>query len=506
MRVGVGEYAIIFVHPADGCTSCRDPLSINRNLEHVLTYSSYFARRTPKGAAIALAFLTACSACDSARPVEPDASAPVLRVTFPTSTEYDRNGDALVDFEVSWSDMLGEVDTASFRVRSLNGLNGTFNDSINVLAGWKVTRRDNEGIVFSETLANLLHGGLNRIEMSVRDVAGNIAVDTVTLELPHGAFYDSIPSQIVNTGSSHARGVVVCPDDRRVYATIGRHLVVIDADSLTIIGAYTTPAVMDQQNLPFCIPGEDILYVTYAVGRFSRSGLHWLPEVRPGFASFGIDQSRSDPNILFVGEYERIGIVDRAQAARIGSIDIARDSIADDEVYVDLASHPNGRKLYATRRRGGGILVVEPQTGNVLSVIDLEPQLEETPGRSDGIELSPDGRRLYVALLDAVPRGLLEIDTDTDKPLRRIGMANEVPQELAVSPSGQRIFVTTQDRRDIPSVNVLVDVASFQVIKEFPRPRAPGTIRIDGGVAFHPNGKLIFVGRDMTIDVYLNRE
>jgi hypothetical protein len=455
---------------------------------------------------LAAVFLLASSGCDRSQPVEPDTKPPVLRVIFPRDSEYDRDGDALADFEISWSDIQGEVDAASFSVRPLSGLNGAYADSANILGGWRVSQRDQDGIAFSETLDNLLHGGLNRIEISVRDVDGNLAADTITIDLPQGAFYDSIPSQVTPTGSSHARGVVVCPDDRRVYATIGRNIVVVDADSLKLIGAFNYAGVMDQMNLPFCVPGDDILYVTYSVERFSRSRLQWLPRVPQSFLSFGIDQSRADPNLLFVGEYEYIGIIDRARGAHIGSINIPRDSVLPDEVYLDLASHPNRRKLYATQRWAGGILVVEPQTGTVLSVIDLEPNLPETRGGSDGIELSADGRRLYVALLNGVPTGLLEIDTETDKPLRRLGMANEVPQELAISPSGKRIFVTTQDRRDIPSVNVLVDVETFQPIQEFPRPRAPGAIRIDGGVGFHPNGKLIFVGRDMSIDVYLNRE
>jgi DNA-binding beta-propeller fold protein YncE len=118
-------------------------------------------------------------------------------------------------------------------------------------------------------------------------------------------------------------------------------------------------------------------------------------------------------------------------------------------------------------------------------------------------------------LRDGVPRGSIETDTNTDLTLRRLALENDVPQELAISPSGKRIFITTQDRFSEPSHNVLVDVATFQPIKEFPRPRALGALRIDGGVAFHPNGKFIFVGRtafppssvvEMTIDVYLNRE
>lgn len=84
-----------------------------------------------------------------------------------------------------------------------------------------------------------------------------------------------------------------------------------------------------------------------------------------------------------------------------------------------------------------------------------------------------------------------------------------VPQVLALSPSERRMFVTTQDRfTNLPSQNVLIDMDNWRVLVEFPRPRPAGEIRFDGGMAFHPNGKLIFVGHnvDVDVDVYLSRE
>jgi DNA-binding beta-propeller fold protein YncE len=442
--------------------------------------------------------------CDS-KTTEPDAAPPVLAIAFPNNGDYDRDSDGLVDFEITWSDD-SQIDSSSFKVRPLGGVNGALDGSPNVLPGWRTASKSQNGIVFEESLDNLLHGGSNQVELSVADMRGNIVVDTIQVDLPHGALLNSIPTGVAPTGSSHARGVVVCPDDRRVYATVGRNIVVIDADSLKLIGSFPNPDVMDQLNLPLCVPNDDVLYVTYAVSRFDRSDLRWLSEVRPAFGSFGITQSSADANELYVGELGGyIGIIDRAQASRAGSIDLASNPDEPDERFYDLVMLPNRNKLYATRLFAGGIIAVDPVAGNLLSTLDLEPN-NVSLGRSDAIELSPDGRWLYVALLDAIPPGLVEIDVDSDAARRRIGFANDIPQELAVSPSGRRIFVTTQDRNSTPSVNVLVDAHSFQVIQQFARPRAPGMLRIDAGVAFHPNGKFIFVGRDVFIDVYLNRE
>jgi DNA-binding beta-propeller fold protein YncE len=454
-------------------------------------------------AGVATLVLTIQLGCDS-ESIEPDNKAPALTIAFPTSSSYDRDSDGLVDFEITWSDD-SQIDSASFSVRPLTGVNGPL-DGGDVLPGWRISSKTANGIVFEETLANLLHGGTNRIEFTVADSRGNTVSDTLQLELPHGALIDSIPTGVAPTGSSHARGVTVCPD-RRVYATVGRYIVVADADSLKLIGAFPDPFNMDQLNLPFCVGGDSVLYVTYLNGRFDRANLRWLPEITPLALTFGIAQSATDPNLIYVGEADGyIGIIDRARATRIASVNLPRDSVDPDERFFDLATLPNRNKLYATRLIDGGLIAVDPTTGAVIATIPLEQPELGVLARSDAIEPSHDGGVLYVALLDAVPRGLLELDTNTDRPLRRLALDDAVPQELALSPSGRRIFVTTQDRTSIPSANVLVDVQTFRVIQEFPRPRAAGALRIDGGVAFHPNGKLIFVGRDMTIDVYLNRE
>jgi DNA-binding beta-propeller fold protein YncE len=121
--------------------------------------------------------------------------------------------------------------------------------------------------------------------------------------------------------------------------------------------------------------------------------------------------------------------------------------------------------------------------------------------------LSQDSRRLYVAVLDGGPRGIAEIDTEADSIVRRLGTDDAVPQEVAISPSGRRLFLTTQDRWEgSASDNLLVDTFSLTILARLARPRQERRVRYDGGVAFHPNGNLVFVARDTGVDVYLNRE
>jgi DNA-binding beta-propeller fold protein YncE len=220
-------------------------------------------------------------------------------------------------------------------------------------------------------------------------------------------------------------------------------------------------------------------------------------------------QSRANANVLYVGELESggVGTIDRAQAVRTGEIGIPWSGTPENPEYVfDLAVLAGDTKLYLTRYLDGGVIVANPATGAILSRIGVGGAGWPDSGRTDAFVLSHDDQHLYVAVLDGNPRGVVDIYTVTDRVVRTLPLFGYVPQELALSPDGTRLFVTTQDRVPTePSENVLIDIPTWQVIARFPRPRV-GTLRFDGGVAFHPNGKLIFVGRDRMIDVYLERE
>jgi DNA-binding beta-propeller fold protein YncE len=287
--------------------------------------------------------------------------------------------------------------------------------------------------------------------------------------------------------------------------TAGRRLVVVDADSLIVRGIVRNDGAFDDLQIPLCIPGDPILYVTETLERFDRPTMQWAPRAT-AFGAVGIIQSRSDPNILYVGESiaGTIGIIDRLQAKRVGQL---LGFSSETEFVFDLAVLTADAKLYATRYADGGILVIEPRTNSILGRIAVGGPTWPDLGRTDAIVLSADDRWLYAAVLDGDPRGVVKIDTRTDSVVRTLPLLNHVPQELALSPSERRMFVTTQDRwAGVPSQNVLVDVVNWTVLQEFPRPRPPGEFRFDGGVAFHPNGKLIFVGHNLDVDIYLSRE
>lgn len=456
--------------------------------------------------AVALGTVVGSTACldNGLKPEPRDTTPPSFQVVTPQDTLYDTDGDRLLDIELTWTDSAGAVDPAGVRVRSLAGVNGAADSSTNLLDVWRVERLDSLGLVVHETLEDLLHGGANQLEITLPDTAGNVLVDTISFTLPHGAFVKTILTG-VSGGLIPAGGVTICPDDGRLYMTAGRNIVVVDPDSLRLMAVVYHGMAADALVKPLCIPGDPVLYVSETVERFDRPSRQWLPRVTGSFQSQAIALSRADPNRVYVGEARSgtIGLIDRAQNQRVGQL---LPFAPTNEYIFDLVVLDNDTKLYATRYAETGILVLDPGRDSVLARIAVGGPTWPDYGRTDALALSGDGTRLFAAVLDGDPRGAAEIDTRTDTVVRTLPLPNYVPIDLALSPSERRMFVTTQDRFAAPSENVLVDVAGWQVLQSFARPRPNGVIRYDRDIVFHPNGKLIFVTHDFDLDVYLSRE
>jgi len=453
----------------------------------------------------AAAIWLACSGETIVTPPPPpgppgDTLPPVIAVVSPTGASYDEDGDKLVDFRIGISDSGGLVDPSSITVRALDGVSGPADGSANMLGPWPVELQDTSQLVFHETLENLLHGGDNQVEISVSDTAGNVARDTITFTLPHGVLLKTL-STGRTLGYTPAMGVTICPDDHTLYMTAANHLLIADADSLTIdsvVAPNGGDVGVGEMSFPLCIAGDPILWVTDRVQRFDRNTKHWLSRVSGCYNSSGIVQSRRDPNLLYVGEVRsgQIGVIDRAQNLRLhGLLPFA----PWDELITALAVLPDDSKLYMNRIVQGGILVIDPLADSVITLISVNPP---SVGIASGMALSADDQRLYVAVQVGL-RGVVEISTTTDSIVRTLPLPYTAI-DLALSPDETRMFVTTQDRGE-PSKNVLIDLPGWRVLQEFDRPRAPGAVRFDRDIVFHPNGRYIFVTHDMDLDVYINR-
>ena len=441
------------------------------------------------------------SGCGSERiTAPPDTTAPRFQVLAPVDTLYDLDGDKLVDVSITWVDSGGAIDPASVRVRSLRPLNGPADTTTNLIGVWRVVRLDSAGLLLRETLDNLLPDGLNRLEIGVADTAGNRLTDTLIFVLPSGAVFGTIQTGVTSS-TDHVTDLVLDSAGHRGYASASHTLVVFDPESLRVLATIASEGASHLQGI---VLDERSQFAYASDGRIERFDLRTNTLVGrvPGtFATAALAFSRVNSGLLYAGESFAgwIGYVDVAANARVDEMQIPH---LQDEYIFDLAVLAGDTKVYMTRYAQGGILVIDPQGKQLLRHIQY---VGDTPFFASDFDLARDERRLYVALMDADPRGIAELDTETDSVVRVLPLDSYVPEGIELSPSERRLFVTTQDRF-FPSKNVLVDVRTWRVIHEFDRPRDPASIRVDGPVAFRPDGKLVFVGRDLVIDVYLNRE
>ncbi len=422
-----------------------------------------------------------------------DVRPPRLTVHSPSSSAYDTNGDQLVDFDIEWHGVAKNVDQRTASVRSLDGIDGPAGPLSNLLDVWTVTRRDSIGIAFHETIQNLLKSGINRLEISVADSAGNRTTDTVVVVLPHGVFWKTVSTGLTNMveRGSFAVDTVM----RRLYMAHSNMMVVFNLDSLNIIAKIPPPVPGLQYNRITLSPPDGVC-MTELLRCLDPATWTWGPDVNSARA-IALASSRVNSDLIYLGETYSgvIGIYSKSQHARIGEVGNAPNPYQD-EFIDDIVLLAGDRKLYATQSFEGGLVALDPHTGTVLARVP--------GGDNDGLVLTRDETRLYAGIW-----GLTEIDTRTDRVTRQMLLTNALPINIALSPDERFIFQVTQEPnpgQQPYSKHYLIDVDRWIRVDSFPRPRAAGQIRYDRGAVFHPNGKLVFQAHDLDLDVYLIRK
>src|SRR4051794_14625286 len=166
-------------------------------------------------------------------------------------------------------------------------------------------------------------------------------------------------------------------------------------------------------------------------------------------------------------------------------------------------------RVFITNEASGDLTVIDAATQAVIATAPLGK-------RPRGIQVSPDGKRLYVALSgspnagpgvdvsklpppDRAADGIGEIDADTYKVLRVIH-AGADPEQLAVSGDGARLYVANEDTSQLS----VVDTASGNVVAAVKIGEEPE------GVTIRPDGKVVYVtsegdGAVFAIDTATNK-
>src|SRR5215510_6206281 len=166
-------------------------------------------------------------------------------------------------------------------------------------------------------------------------------------------------------------------------------------------------------------------------------------------------------------------------------------------------------RVYVTNEWSGDLTVINADTQTAIGTYKLGK-------RPRGIQPSPDGKSLYVALSGSPPAppgvdektlpppdrsadGIGEIDADTYQ-LKRIIHAGNDPEQLAVSADGTRLYVANEDAAQVS----VVDLAAGTVVTTVKIGEEPE------GVTIRPDGKVVYVtseedGAVFAIDTATNK-
>lgn len=149
-------------------------------------------------------------------------------------------------------------------------------------------------------------------------------------------------------------------------------------------------------------------------------------------------------------------------------------------------------RIYVTDEASGALTVIEGPDGKVLTTAPLGK-------RPRGVRVSPDGRRLYIALSgspaggpgvdesklpppDRAADGIGVFDAFTLKPIRTLRGVTD-PEQLALSPDGRRLFVASEDSGQL----VMMDADTGAVTGRWAVGGEPE------GVAVSPDGSSVYV-------------
>ena len=149
-------------------------------------------------------------------------------------------------------------------------------------------------------------------------------------------------------------------------------------------------------------------------------------------------------------------------------------------------------RLYVSDERGGGVVILDADTGVITARIAVGK-------RPRGMQLSPDGKRLYVALSGSAVAGPGVDESTLPPPDRRFDGIGVIdlkagrllktlpggtdPETLALAPDGRTIYVANEDGMQLSAIDALSG-----------RLRASIRIGVEPeGVAVRPDGKLVYV-------------
>jgi len=169
-----------------------------------------------------------------------------------------------------------------------------------------------------------------------------------------------------------------------------------------------------------------------------------------------------------------------------------REPTAEPSPVSATGSSSPSHRVYVTNELSGDMTVIDGETHRVLATAPLGK-------RPRGIQLSPDGTQLFVALsgspiagpevdertlppADPSADGIGIFDLSTQR-LSRIIRGVSDPEQLVISRDGRRLYIASEDT----GTAVVVDVASGKTIATLPVGGEPE------GVGISPDGRFVYM-------------
>ena len=150
-------------------------------------------------------------------------------------------------------------------------------------------------------------------------------------------------------------------------------------------------------------------------------------------------------------------------------------------LLVSCNRQPSGPRAYISNERDGTITVIDTNSNQVISTINVG-------ARPRGIRASPDGKRVYVALsfssqqTPGTINKIAAIDTSNGKVIAQYDAGTD-PEQFAVTPDGKRLFISNEDA----GTASIVDVSSGKVVSTLVVGIEPE------GVTISPDGHWVYV-------------
>lgn len=197
----------------------------------------------------------------------------------------------------------------------------------------------------------------------------------------------------------------------------------------------------------------------------------------------------SVPAALFVGADVHFAYVANAADGTVSVIDlqrfeeVARWSIGDEASH-GLALLPDGNTLYAGTGANGGVLALDTLDGSVITRIPAGIN-------AHGIDRTPDGRYVFIGAGGANESGqLVRIDT-TDGTMQRVTEGLDPVGHIDVSPDGRRLYVANLATDGV----TVLDVESLELVERVSVGDGPNESRVT------PDGRTLFVANWNSSDV-----